>query len=96
MVVPVAGRAVAAVVGAVLVLTAWYSVIGTLIIPRPVSYWLTRWVDLVVNKAYRLASAGIDDHRRRDRLLATQASAILLAQLGAWLGISFIGYALLL
>jgi hypothetical protein len=96
MVVPLAGRAVAAVVGGLLVLTAWYSVIGTLIIARPVSYWLTRWVDLVVNKAYLLASGGIDDYRRRDRLLATQASAILLTQLVAWLGISFIGYALLL
>jgi hypothetical protein len=49
MVVPLIGRSTAAVVGALLVLTAWTSVIGTLIVPRPVSNWLTRWVDRIVN-----------------------------------------------
>ena len=36
MVVPLAGRWVAAAAGIALVLTAWTSVIGTLIVPRPV------------------------------------------------------------
>ncbi len=45
MVVPLAGRWVAAAAGAALVLTAWASIVGTLIVPRPVSSWLTRWVD---------------------------------------------------
>jgi hypothetical protein len=96
MVVPLAGRSVAAVAGTLLVLTAWASVVGTVIVPRPVSSWLTRWVDRVVNKAFRLATNVISDYNRRDRVLAAQAAAILLAQLVAWLGISFIGYALLL
>jgi hypothetical protein len=96
MVVPLAGRAVAAVAGGLLVLTAWYSVVGTLVVPRPVSNWLTRMVDHVVNKAYLLAAPRIADYQQRDRVLATQAAAILLAQLAAWLGISLIGYALLL
>jgi hypothetical protein len=96
MVVPLAGRAVAAVLGGLLVLTGWYSVIGTLIVPRPFSSWLTRLVDHVVNKAFLLATTGIDDYRRRDRVLATQAAAILLGQLVVWLTISLIGYALLL
>lgn len=96
MVVPLAARSVAAAVGALLVLTAWWSVTGTLIVPRPVSSWLVRWVDLLVNKAYGVASGLVSDFRTRDRVLATQASAVLLGQLAAWLGISFMGFALLL
>ncbi len=96
MVVPLGGRSVAAVVGALLLLTAWASVIGTVIVPRPVSSWLTRWVDRIVDGAFRLITSAIVDHKRRDRVLAAQAAAILLGQLAAWLGISLIGYALLL
>ena len=96
MVVPVAGRSLAAAAGAGLVLTAWASVIGTLIVPRPVSSWLTRWVDRIVNGAFRLAAGRIPDPRRRDRLLAAPAATILLGQLAAWLGISYLGSALLL
>ena len=96
MVVPLVGRSVAAVADVLLLLTAGVSVIGTLIVPRPVSSWLTRWVDWIVNEAFRLATRASADYRRRDRVLAGQAAAILLTQLAAWLGISFIGYALLL
>jgi hypothetical protein len=109
-----AGRLVAAVVGGLLVLAAWTSVTGTLIVSRSVSGWLTRWVDQIVNGAFGLADGAITkykrhdrlatqpkdlaiaEYRRRDRLLATQPAAILLAQLAAWLGISYAGFALLL
>ena len=64
--------------------------------PRPAGGWLTRWVDRVINGAFRAATGRIADHRRRDRVLAAQAAAILLVQLLAWLGIFFVGYALLL
>jgi hypothetical protein len=96
MVMPLAGRLVAALAGGLLVLAAWASVTGTLIVSRSVSGWLTRWVDRIVNGAFRLATGPIDDYRRRDRLLATQPAAILLTQLAAWLGISYTGFALLL
>jgi hypothetical protein len=96
MVAPLAARSVIAVVGVLLVLTAWGSVIGTLIVPRPAGGWLTRWVDRIVNAAYRLATNGIANPKRRDRVLATQAAAILLAQLVAWLAIFYVGYSLLL
>ncbi len=96
MVVPLAARDVAAGIGALLVLTAAVSVIGTLIVPRQIGSWLTRLVDRLMNGAFRLATGSITDYRRRDRILAAQAAAILLCQLGAWLGISFIGYSLLL
>ena len=96
MVIPLAGRWVAAAAGIALVLTAWASIIGTLIVPRPVSSWLTRWVNRSVNWVFRLVTGAITDHQRRDLVLASQAAAILLGQLFAWLGISFLGYTLLL
>jgi hypothetical protein len=65
VVVPLYGRPVAAVAGALLVLAAWASVVGTVIVPRPVGSWLTRWVDQVVTGAFWLATGAIADHRRR-------------------------------
>ena len=96
MAVPLIGRSVVAVAGGLLVVTAWASVIGTLIVPRPVGGWLTRWVDRIVDGVFRLAISAVADYRRRDRVLAGQAAAILLAQLAAWLGASLLGYGLLL
>jgi hypothetical protein len=96
MVVPLAGRAIAACVGALLVITAARSVIGTIIVPRPVASWLTRCVDKLVNAAYLMATARISEHKPRDRVLAGQAATILLAQLVAWLAIFFVGFTLLL
>jgi hypothetical protein len=95
MVVPLAGRVIAAIVGVVLIYSAARSVIGTLIVPRPVSGWLTSWVDRIVTVSYRIATARTTDHHRRDRLLAGQAPAILLMQLVAWLVIFYIGFSLL-
>ncbi len=96
MAVPLIGRCIAAVVGVLLVLTAARSVIGTVIVPRPVSGWLTQWVDKLVTGGYRMASGLVPDQRRWDRVLAGQAAAILLLQLVAWLAIFFVGYSLLL
>ena len=96
MVVPLAARWVAAACGVLLLLTGWSSVIGTLIVPRQVGSWLTRWVDRVVIVAYRLVTWRVTEYRRRDQILATQAAAILLTQLVAWLAILFAGFSLLL
>ena len=96
MVVPLIGRSAAAVVGALLVLTAWYSAVGTLIVPRSVSSWLTVWVDRIVHGTFRLVARAIADYKRRDRVLAGEAATILLAQLAAWLATSFVGFWLLL
>jgi hypothetical protein len=96
MMVPLAARSVIAIVGTLLVLTTWGSVIATLIVPRPAGGWLTRWVDRIINAAFRVVTSGITDHKQRDRVLAAQAAAILLAQLVAWLGIFYVGYSLLL
>jgi hypothetical protein len=96
MVVPLAARWVAAACGALLVLTVWNSVIGTLIVPRLVGSWLTRLVDTLVIAAYRMLTRRAADYRTRDRILATQAAAILLTQLAAWVGITFAGFTLML
>ena len=96
MVVPLAARWVAAAVGIALVLTGWQSVIGTLIVPRPVGSWLTRLVDRLVVAAYMAVTRPVTDWVRRDRILATQSAAILVGQLVAWLGIFLTGFTLLL
>jgi hypothetical protein len=96
MVTPLAARIVAAVIGGLLVLTSAGSVIGTLIVSRSVSSHLTRWVDRTVDLAYQLAVKHARDYRRRDRMLATQAAALLLAQLATWLIVAYVGFALLL
>jgi hypothetical protein len=95
MVVPLAVRAVAAAVGVVLVATSAGSVIGTLIVPRSVASWLTKKVDQLVNAAFVLVTKRIDDYRRRDRVLAAHAAALLLAQLLAWLLMFFVGFSLI-
>ena len=96
MIVPIAARWVAAAFGALLVLSGWQSVIGTLIVPRPLASWLTRLADRVVVGAYHMVTARLPDYKRRDRVLATQAAAILLTQLVAWLAIFVAGYTLVL
>src|SRR5271170_7337831 len=96
MVMPQAGRVVAAVIGGVLVIAAAWSIIGTLIVTRSVSSKLTHWVDVWVDRVYQLRVRGVTDYRRRDRMFATQAAAILLTQLATWLIVAYVGFALLL
>src|SRR5258708_9338725 len=96
MVVPLAGRVIAAVVGGLLVILAARSVIGAIIVPRPSGTWLSRSADKAVHVSYQLATKRIKDYRTRDRVLATEAAVILLAQLIVWLVVFFIGFALLL
>src|SRR6202050_1466688 len=96
MVLPLAVRVVAAVAGGLLVLVAWSSVIVTLIVSRPVNSRLTRWVDRMVDWAYEQVVRRVADYQRRDQIRATQAAALLLAQLAAWLIVAYAGFALLL
>src|SRR5215469_6441975 len=96
MVVPLAARWVAAAFGVLLLLTGWQSVIGTLIVPRPVGSWLTRMVDRLVLAVYRAVTRPVSSYKHRDRILATQAAAILVVQLGAWLAIFLAGFTLAL
>jgi hypothetical protein len=96
MAVPLFVRYIAAVVGVVIVVVSARSVIGTLIVPRAVSSWLTNKVDWIVDRAYRVVSARIHDHRRRDRVLASQVATLLIAQIAVWLLMFFLGFSLIL
>jgi hypothetical protein len=96
MVVPLAARYVAAFVGLLLVLTSARSIIGTVIVPRPVDSWLTRRVDQFWTAWFRLVTAKITDFRTRDRILASQVALVLLSQIIVWLLMFFVGYSLLL
>ena len=81
MVVPIIGRDNAAVVGGRLVATGAASVIGTLIVPRSVANWLTRWVDLIVNGAFRLATAMSPTTSGATGCSPRRQATILIAQL---------------
>src|SRR5579863_2380054 len=97
MMMPMAGRIAAAVIGGLLVVTAASSVTGTLIVSRSVSSRLTRWVDRMIDWSYQLVVTRFygypggskerqqEAYQRRDAFLATQAAAILLTQLATWL-----------
>ncbi len=88
MVMPLAGRVAAAVFGGLLVLASMSSLIGTLIVSRAVGSRLTRILDRGVDHVYWRVVTRTADLRRRDRLYATEAAAILLCQLAAWLTMS--------
>src|ERR1700722_16621821 len=94
--VPLAARDVAAVAGAVLVLSAVASVVGTVIVPRKTGSRLTRLVAAAVNGIFLLVTRPVASYRRRDRIMAGQAAVILLGQLAAWLFAFYVGYALLI
>src|SRR5258708_27253810 len=96
MVVPLAGRVIRRVVGGLLVIVAARSGVGTIIVRRPTGSWLTRSVDKAVDATYQIATKPIkENYRTRDRILASEAAVIRLVQLIAWLGLFFIGFALL-
>jgi hypothetical protein len=95
MVVPLFARYIAALIGVLLVITSARSVIGTLIVPRPVSSWLTRKIDDLVNLIFRMITARIKDFKRRDRVLAAQVACLLLSQIVVWLVMFFVGFSLI-
>jgi hypothetical protein len=96
MTVPIAARDVAAAAGAILVLGAVVSVVGTVIVPRHTGSRLTRLVTRVVNGLFALICRPVPGYRQRDRIMAGQAAVILLGQIAVWLGAFYVGYALLI
>ena len=96
MMVPLYGRVIAAVACGSLVLAVWSSAIGALVVTRAVGSRLTRMADKIVTIVFRVLNEHIPDYRRRERVMAAQAATILVAQLVAWLGTSFVGFTLLL
>jgi hypothetical protein len=95
MVVPPIARDVVACAGALLVLVTMASEIGTLIVPRPVANWLTKVIDRTIDRAFLQLTRPIREYKRRDRVLAPQAAALLICQLLAWLLLFYVGFSLL-
>jgi hypothetical protein len=96
MIVPTAARVILAIVGGLLVLASWTSVIGTLVVTRAVRGRVSFWIDRITRMTYRLVTRRITDYRRLDRVLSTHAAGLLIAQLCLWLGMVFLGFTLLL
>ncbi|MFL6160773.1 MAG: hypothetical protein ACJ74U_00965 [Jatrophihabitantaceae bacterium] len=89
-------RVLGAVLGAVLVVAAWASVLSVLVVPRQSRDPLSRLVNGCVDWAFRAITSHGRSYRRRDRVLAAQAPVIILAQLAGWLLLFYCGYGLVL
>lgn len=89
-------RDAAAALGAILVVAAAWSVVGTVIVPRRVRSWLTRGTSIVITAAFQGVADRIPSYLVRDRILAARAPVQLLGQIAAWLAVFELGYALLL
>ena len=85
-----------ALVGALLVIVTWSSVVTTLVVPRRSRDHISRGVDHAVDVLYRLVTRRVRDYAVRDRRLARQASTTILVQLGVWLILFYVGFAFLL
>jgi hypothetical protein len=87
---------VLALVGALLVVVTWSSVITTLVVPRRSRDRLAKLVDRGVDGAYQLGTRRVRSYAARDQRLATQASTTILTQLTVWLVVFYVGFALML
>ena len=85
-----------ALLGGVLVLLTWGSVVRTLVVPRRRRDRVTLTVDRVVDKGYQLATKRVRHYPDRDERLASQAAVTILFQLVVWLLLFYAGFALLL
>jgi hypothetical protein len=90
------GRDLAAAVGALLVIAAAWSVIGTVVVPRRIRSRLARAVAVTVHGAFHFVADGFDSYEQRDRILAAQAPIQLILQIVVWLAVYELGFALLL
>lgn len=89
-------KIVGALLGGLLVLLTWGSVIRTLVVPRRRRDKVAQTVDRFVDRVYKLATKRVRDYQTRDERLASQAAATILCQLATWLLLFYVGFALLL
>ncbi|MCW2673682.1 MAG: hypothetical protein JWP14_2271 [Frankiales bacterium] len=89
-------KVVAAVLGALLVLLAWRSVVRTLVVPRRRRDRVTLLADKAVDRTYKLVTMRVRDYGTRDECLASQAAAMILCLLAMWLVLLYAGFGLLL
>jgi hypothetical protein len=86
----------AALLGAVVVIATWASVVTTLVVPRRSRSRLNKAVDRMVDAAFRALAGRTRAYPLRDSRLAAQAPVTLLVQLALWLVLLGAGFTLLL
>src|SRR5664279_708871 len=84
------------VIGLFLVLATWLSVIGTLIVPRPISSRISRYTGLGTSSLFAVICRPLHDYRARDRVLAWQAPMSLFIRLVIWVALFDVSYGLML
>jgi hypothetical protein len=89
-------RVLAGVIGALIVLAAAWSVLGTLVVPRRIRSRIPRAVFIVVRSVFRFLADRSSSYERRDRILAVQAPVQLIGQVVAWLALYLLGFGLLM
>ena len=92
----VAARVVVSAAGGLVVLATLSSVVRTLVIPRGFTSRLTQAVEKTVHGVYHAIVGRVPTYESKDRILATEAPAILLGLLATWLGLLVVGFGLLL
>src|SRR5271167_4328246 len=92
----VVARALAAALGAALVIFVGWSVIGALVVPRRVRSVLIRVVAAAVRRSFQVVADRFSSYTDRDRVLAAQAPMFLIAQVVVWLASFELGFSLLL
>src|SRR5271165_4346887 len=88
-------RVLAAIVGASIVLTTAWSVLGTLVVPRRVRSHIPRAVFILNRGVFEFLADKASSYQRRDKILAVQAPVQLIAQVVAWLALYLLGFGLL-
>ncbi|WP_054011527.1 hypothetical protein [Arthrobacter sp. ERGS1:01] len=82
--------------GAIGVLMTWISVIGTLIVPRPLHSVLSRVTGLATMNVFHGVLRPVTSYQMRDRILSWQAPMSLFVRLLVWMVLFYVSYGLLL
>ncbi len=83
-------------IGILVVVITTGSVVGTLVVPRRISSVISKACDQATDSAFRLFCLPAKDYAQRDTILAWQSPLTLILRLLVWIGLFYLGYALIL
>ena len=83
-------------IGLAVLLVTWMSVIGTLIVPRPINSRISRYSGIGATLLFSMICRPLHRYQARDRVLAWQAPMSLFLRLVVWVGLFVVSYALML
>jgi len=90
------GQWLAFSLGLTLVLTTWMSVIGTLIVPRPINSRISKYSGIATIRLFSAICRPLHGYLARDRVLAWQAPMSLFIRLVVWVVLFGVSYGLML